>query len=383
MVVFKILNMNKNLLLLLVLLLSIQVNSQVDSMNLVSQLNHELFPPGEGKMLLCEYIGKTKDPYIVDSTKLIRKNQPNPEVVLQLLEEIMHTKNSSLIPDIKKIYDRHIGLFWEEWAQVYMENYYPPDLVMSQYTILSGFENVLKSLTIASNNQSHETIFEIYKESLILGFEIYTNVNERCEIMKKYHDFSPLYRELNPCRLFSGTLTFSYKDPFMEDLRPLFIESLQGCNFDSCTLSTMSLPCIIFTQNESFYHSELNEGVTDYYINNFDQLRKCNRYTMAIRYSAKHEDPKLSRLLAYKIVKELSPEELKRYPVIRVFTSNFSNENLNILMRELLDLHQENPIEASNILNLIPTDVLQNFLTEQSKAIDNLIKEISESKNKE
>ena len=174
----------------------------------------------------------------------------------------------------------------------------------------------------------------------------------------------------------------SYIDPFMEDLRPLFMESLNECNFEGCSLPEMSIACIIFTLNEKFYHSEMSEDVTNFYIKKYDKLRKCHRNTMAFRYAAEQEDPHLSRILAYKITNE-SSEELRSYPYIEVFTRNYSNENLNILMRELLDLHHKNPIEASKILDFIPTDVLQNFLTEQSKAIDVLIKEISESKNKE
>src|SRR5690606_22250769 len=125
---------------------------------------------------------------------------------------------------------------------------------------------------------------------------IYTNVGERCEIMKGYPDFSPLYRKLNPCRLFSGELTFSYMDPFMEDLRPLFIESLKDCDFDSCSLRKMSLPCLILMQNKDFYHSQLNEDVSYFYINKYNQLLKCNRHTMAFCYAAEQEDPHLSRI---------------------------------------------------------------------------------------
>ncbi|MCP3930241.1 MAG: hypothetical protein GY705_14200, partial [Bacteroidetes bacterium] len=70
--------------------------SRVDTNNLILRLNEELFTNDTTIILLYEYIGKTENPYFkVDSAAWIRKHQPEPNKVLLLLEQFMHTKDTT------------------------------------------------------------------------------------------------------------------------------------------------------------------------------------------------------------------------------------------------------------------------------------------------
>ncbi|MCP4136845.1 MAG: hypothetical protein GY754_38095 [bacterium] len=353
--------------------------SRVDTNNLILRLNEELFTNDTTIILLYEYIGKTENPYFkVDSAAWIRKHQPEPNKVLLLLEQFMHTKDTTHISDLSDMYEKHIINFWDEWAQVYMDNYYSPDVVIMQYTILSGFETVLKSLNFLSEGYEIKDIFEHHKYRLSFLVSYLFNSNNRCELMKLQHDFSPLYRKLSPCSLFGGRLPFNYMDPYMDELKPYFLESMNNCIFGECSsMSEMSMPCLIFTQKEGYFKKIAGNEVAEYYINNFDEMRKCNRHTMAFRHAGANENLLLSKFLAQKLIFEFSQEELRKYPYVRDLISYENDFNLIILLDELTYLYQSKKEKALNFMNQLPRDRSVRLLESRKKIIDNLINEVS------
>lgn len=352
-------------LLLLISFLFGQQNGDV----LIDRLKQNLFSIDNTTVLLYKHIGEVDQHYEVDSTFYIRSKQPNPDSVLLLLEQIMFTKEPNYIPDLQRIYDRHIDLFWEEWSQVFLKNYYSPKAVQDQYTILVGFETTLKSLAFAKEGKTHNEIFQYFKSQIIFYDSLSDNISDRCEIMKSYFDYSPKFRKLNPCALYFGSIRFNYIDPFLKELEPYFLDCMKSCSWEDCDDSRKSVNCRIFYSYQEIYYDYSNSLIVEYFIDNYAGLRNCYRTSLPFKFAQYCDNEKLARFLAKKIVTELTEEEFNMFPFVNVFTYN--QNNLSILVDELDRSYNSKKEKVYKILRMIPADELLSFM--KNKTFENII----------
>jgi hypothetical protein len=58
---------------------------------------------------------------------------------------------------------------------------------------------------------------------MLLNLSVLNNINQREELVKGYSVYAEEYRSLNPGSYFKGNVTFHYLDPYLEELKPFFI----------------------------------------------------------------------------------------------------------------------------------------------------------------
>jgi hypothetical protein len=93
----------------------VMCHSQSDSTKyLLNQLQNELFQNSENQILLYKLI-KCEDEEAfsqkIDSTKMVRANQPDPHKTLDLLKKIMFTKDYTCMDELLKIYKKQLNYF--------------------------------------------------------------------------------------------------------------------------------------------------------------------------------------------------------------------------------------------------------------------------------
>jgi len=289
----------------LILLLSFSSSYGQSTDSIILKLESELFPSDTTKVFLYEYLNEPECYYKIDSTKLIRKYQPDAYVVRDLLKELMYLRDTKVLEKLHLIYQKQIDLFYIEFSQTYLDNGFHAEILSLQLSILSCFEEAIKSLNYIKKGYSLSDIYDKYLDELTLSYKYFREIENRCELAKLFEHISPQYAQLNPCGRPRALFTLDPKDPFKQQLRPYYINSMNNCIFNGSDLTKMSADCQSFILNEEFLHSELDSNVTNFYLNRFDDLISIDRESKAIRYASKYNLPKLDKFIAYKLVHDV------------------------------------------------------------------------------
>ena len=210
----------KNILYLVIIFtLNISEGIAQESNNLIEELKKELFGSNDNNLFLYQYLKceNTK----VDSTIMIRAQQPDPEKVMSLLKEIMYTKNASNFESLKTVYLKHINNFSKEWSKAYLENFYACEQIQAQFNILKGFEIALKSLGFTKANLSTKQIFDFYVEETLLNQRLILDVANRNKLIQQYKVYADEFRRINAKAWLGGAVPFHYLDPFEKELNSI------------------------------------------------------------------------------------------------------------------------------------------------------------------
>lgn len=363
----------KYLVVLIIIINTVSAFSQQTAQQLLVSLNKELFPANESTILLHEFINEPETRFKIDSFKIIREHQPDTEIVLSILEEIMHTRDFSSMQGLELIYEKHINLFWDEFSKIYMDNYYPPKAVLDQYTVLAGFETVLKSLEYVKDKYSNRDIFDDYKRSISFYDKLVHNIPDRCKLMKTYRDFSPIYRKLNPCRLFKGLVKFRSIDPFIQEMVPHFINSMQNCKWESNEKVGQNIDCKILYKNSEIYEQINSDQVANYYLNYFQNIEKCGRHSIVIGYANKNSDIKLSKYISHRLVNNFDNYTKSSYPFLGKFVANENDFNLNIVLDDILNLYKTNSLQVNKIIKKLPKERLTKLINDKKAVLNELL----------
>lgn len=206
---------------------------QENNFGLINDLKNELFTHDTSQILLFEFLSNN-DPIHglrcrnerVDSTLMIRKNQPGKIKVQSILKSIMMTKDSNLFGEVLKVYNLHMKNYKIEWENVEYYSSYPCETVTEQFDILKSFEVCLTSLHFVKSKFNSKQIFDFEYNKIKLDDNFNRDIIHRNEYYDKYLIFNEDYKRLLKKAWLRGTAGFSYLDPFVDDLAPYYLNAI-------------------------------------------------------------------------------------------------------------------------------------------------------------
>lgn len=352
--------MNKSASLFFALIaITFSLNAQLDS------LYFELFDKNQEVVNLSKISCPNNK---IDSTIKIRSKQPIPEKVFKYLKFIQYENNSLKIAPLKEIYFKHVDNFELEWGQLYKQNFYHCDIVDEQFDILIGFERVLSSLTIKKEKLNPKQIFELYKSDRLLDQKYFKNINKRDSLLFEYKVFSEKYRDFHKKAWFSGSPRVTKFGPYIHLIEPFFIELVEACDWD---LGVNHEKNKFIWRNKSFINQFKSKGITNYFINNFELLRKNGLHFIAFEYAKNQTSKELARFLIKIILSDYySFEGMSDNAIINFFLKlKVNKNNEEILIEELLiELQKNNPI-AIQLLHWFPYENIIKNLKRQKRRL--------------
>lgn len=346
----------------------VMCHSQSDSTKyLLNQLQNELFQNSENQILLYKLI-KCEDEEAfsqkIDSTKMVRANQPDPHKTLDLLKKIMFTKDYTCMDELLKIYKKQLNYFLAEWSQVYKDNYYACYPVREQFQILSGFETVLKSLDIAKKKIKPAQIFKLNLDRYLFLHKLITNDNP-CNLMLNYNDFSKQYRSINPCNPIADGAPFSFIDPYFEELKPYFLSFLFECNWKVNKYNILSDSCRFCHDYYRSYLKIKDSRLIDYYKRNYHKMENAFCDTPLYDYAATNFDEDFSNFLIGKWIQRpdsIGGKAVESYTnIMKINQMLVEQRNFPLLMNQLINLAETNPEKAMKLIKYIPYGDLSEY----------------------
>lgn len=190
------------------------------SFNILNEINSELFPVSTDSIRLIDFLNDCKN-HKIDHSIYVRSKQPDKDRVLEILKKIAYSKNTLFQKELEEIYFNHLNFYEKEWMQVNRDNFYSCEIIRNQTRILNGFENTLKSLSIA--NLAHNEKFDLYYNEKLLDVQLIRNGGVKNEIIDKYKVFNAKYKEIFRDAWLQGGANFTFIDPFVKDIEKYLI----------------------------------------------------------------------------------------------------------------------------------------------------------------
>lgn len=348
----------------------VMCHSQSDSTKyLLNQLKLELFQNSENQILLYKLIKCEEEEAFsqkIDSTKMVRANQPDPHKTLDLLKKIMFTKDYTCMDELMKIYEKQLQYFLVEWSQVYKDNYYACYPVREQFQILSGFETVLKSLDIAKKKMKPEQVFKMFFNDYLFVQNYLRQIDSRCELIKKYKDVSKLYRSFKPCNILADGAPYSYIDPFFSELKPFFLSILFECKWQLHPYNSINDSCRFWFDYSSYFYSRIkDERVYKHYMKYYNSIEQGGYSTPLYMYAATFFDTNFSNFLIGKWIDlpdSIDTEHSNTYSrSFQIGKMLVEQRNFPLLMNQLINLAETNPEKAMKLIKYIPYGDLSEY----------------------
>lgn len=347
------------LLFLMIIALSAHGN-QISKSDLLDQLKKELSQK-DTTMVPIETLIPEKIRRNNMGQKVLEK-QPNHEKVLYVLEKLMYCKGDHIFEELLEIYDNHIKWFYSQWGDIYEKNPYPPDIVLEQYSILTGFEHTLTSIWFRERKFSSKDIFDYYIQEMLLNREMLKNISDRCKLYKNYNRFSEIYRELNACSVFHGNIQYHYLDPYEKDLEDYFIDYLCKCNWESHQYNNPD-NCQIIRSSKKVFKKIKSEKILNYFKKSLDSWNKVGRISFIYEYVSENHDDTLSKLLIENFIESDhgSQNPIRKPIYFKYLIKNQSSKEL--FFQELNSLALSKPDKALKLSKYIDNTVIEDYIT--------------------
>lgn len=349
----------------------------------IESLKKELFQEDCDSISIYDIIKKTDDrhgynvdSYQLDSTKYVLDCQPDADVVLEYLDSLMMMGDLACYTELTEIYERQLDLFLLQWEQCYMDNYYAPTLVLDQFSILTGFEMVIRSLNFKKEQYTDQQIFDYYIEEVIVWDSIFNNLKLRCDIVKKYDRYySDKFKKLNPCSLFRVGPGFDYLDPYKSRIKDYFIELLYTCDIKKWGSKDFNCRKVFISRKLIYQYND--QRIANYFIDNFEYLLHSKRVGLALNYAGMHDNSVLSHFIL-----DHFDEILEKHPEIaNEFTGSFSlfipkrkDYNLRLFIDKVIEIGETDPAKSKKYYSLLSPKRAKPILEEKKRVIDSLLK---------
>ena len=344
-------------------LVNYDLSSQEKIGNLLSNLNEELFSTDKDSIKLVEYLIDCKK-HKIDSSKFIRVHQPNVKVVLDILEQLMHTKDISILDTINDLYNKHLINFESEWEKVNFDNYYSCDAIRNQVKILKGFETTLKGLYIS--NMSDSLKFDLYYKEKTLNDNIVIKNPDRMKYIDQYLMFSQKTKWiLATTGWLKEGAPFTFIDPYLKDLEPFIVNKI--LELDTIDNFEDQRYYILFNMIDVI--QKLNTyTVREALLTSSDKLVESGGHFLLLRFLEKNNSELLAkstiRLMIDKSKRMIDPMEVGLYYSIS-FGEFFKTEyNTQYLLDELarLDKTIDNQRLIKGVFRVVGPERLESLV---------------------
>jgi hypothetical protein len=332
---------------------------------LIEKLKSALFPPNQDSVLLIDYLKKCRN-HLIDSSIYIRKNQPNYNQVMNVMEEILHTGDTSLMTPLMMVYDDFVDIFEKEWQKVNKDNIYPCDSVRNQINIMEGFERILKGLYIRHFTAKEK--FDFFYNDFLLKFNLLHWKVDDIQYQRSSIFFNKRYLNIISPQYFQGAATFRYIDLYITEITPFIIQKIMDKKiitsfaseeerflFNNKTLfSKIKDPAMVEALKEVIRHDTLGN--------------KTNTWTF-VYYLAKNHDDEMVELVIEKLAKDFPdmPEERLSDYYFRTINNHILKvaENESAVLKALVKLAQKGEKfhdKALMMINGVGTSMIKKLI---------------------
>jgi hypothetical protein len=297
--------------------------------SLIEKLETALFPDNQDSVLLVDYLINCRN-HVIDSSIYIRKVQPNYNQVMNVMEEILHSGDTSLMASLMNLYDDFVDIFEKEWQKVKTDNIYACDSVRNQINIMTGFEQVLKSLYIRHLKSTEKFNF-FYNEFLLIR-GIHRDKINRLTYINQWLIFNKRYRKIIEPAWFQGFTPFYYIDPYIDEIAPYIIKKIEENKIIPYFASDeerflFSNYTIIAKINDPAMADALKEVLRHDTLGN-----KTNSWTF-VHYLAENHDEELVELVIEKLAKDFP--DMPDYKLSDYYFRTINNHILKVEQNEL------------------------------------------------
>ena len=233
-----------------------KVQSQEDNANTLpylEELRQALFPPDEPKISgkyhpnciedkRSRYFGVWEE---LDSSIMVRVNQPDKDRVCNLLQKITMTKNYTYYEHLIEMYERHRAYFEREWMFFMMGYHGVCKAKNDPIAIMNGFEHALFALELAHQNITQSELIQAFDNYIRTWYEAnYLNtekdkynssLNNDIKTVMTYHNDYLMKNKYAGNIGWVNIIGFGFYSFFMEELEDHIIEkvmALDANNFD-------------------------------------------------------------------------------------------------------------------------------------------------------
>lgn len=266
-------------------LLMFCMNLAFQQSTLLEDLEGALFSNNRETVLITDIYDC--DNQIIDSTHLVRKIQPKATVVLDILEAISLTKDTSLIAQLQTIYNKHLEFVKIEWEAIFQQNIYMCEAGKEQFRILTGFEMALHALYMEKLNLSAQEKYKYHKDYMQLIYTYIFDISNREEALKQLPHFSSYTQKLRKNGWVAHAPDFGYLTPFLPEIEQFFIENLMVFSFD--TISGLNTEEYFATHSTRYLEKIQNPKIDTVFYQRFDHWAEANRQPWIYSISGKTE----------------------------------------------------------------------------------------------
>ena len=265
----------------------------------LTQLKSELFQSSKEKafayqFLQCEMIAE-------DSTLLIFNQQPNSELCLTLLHNLLKECDETSLEDVVQTYDRFLQSYLPQWQKMFLRYSRIPECtgIREQFKILRGFEELLIALRLKRDKVSNEEIFKKFYNQVLDDITYAGNRNSP-DIINKYDFHSRDYIEMRKVGWFAFNPGFQYIDAYTNVTKEYFIQTLIECSWEI----NNDNPCLFVWLTSDYYYGIKHESIVQYFLSNYDNWSENLRAAAIFTYAGHHHLPELTQFLTNKLLSD-------------------------------------------------------------------------------
>ena len=290
----------------------------IDNGLLIEGLKSALFSDSNEAVAVSAFFGHKKQK--MDSIYLVRKVQPDLDILLPLFKRIAYSKDTNFIQPLKDMYIKQQSFFKIEWEPVHRNNFYACEAANEQFSILEAFEETIHSLVFGSTVVDKTDKIEYFKAYIQGQYSYYHIAGAWKDAIKKSHIFSPYYLMLRENRWAGPPLgRFSFLEPYIDEIGDQIVDGLSL----SDNLNVMS----------SDYKPTLEQFELDYLcgIISFSETAKFNEKLLDLVLSDKRNRPAYVRSRLLNLVKNSNYKDRTKSHLLKEANSSDKVVRLNAL----------------------------------------------------
>lgn len=371
--------------------------AQTDSTQLFfDELKEELFPQSQKMIHLYEYLGDNCSGNKIDSTIMIREDQPDPFKAVYLLKRIEYSKNGNYFEPLLDVYQKHLDNYLKEFYELYKDpkykGYNSCEPISFQYEVIEALEEALKSLYLNYSKFSTKEIFDFYiNEKLLQTRAAYQQKPELYKDYKLFYaDFFKLHDPFNSKYLVLNKFDDINKNridpydgyiyPYYDELKPFFVAYLVNLNCSKKSknnISKDSCNCLRYIFNNITPIND--ERIYVYYFHNFNVFLDNGLESLIYLYAGEHYNVDFSNFVADKLIlHSLSWEPYTISRFFEVFIKDDRNEN--ILIDKIIQLAETDYEKALMYFTALKTVPINNIKEKTLRKIELINKLMKDSK---
>lgn len=215
---------NNTILIIILISCGIHITGISQKNEFLQKLESALFPKCTDSVRLINNLKDCRHNFM-DSTIYIPKIQPNYQQVMQIMEKILYSGDTSLMNPLILMYDKYIDIFNQEWRNVNQDQIIYCSIIRHQISYMEGFERILSGLHLRDMTSTEK--FDFFNNRFVLRYQLSNFEIHDSLYIGKYLYFNRRYIKIIEPTYFMGYSSFDYVDPYIDEIAPFIIKKVQ------------------------------------------------------------------------------------------------------------------------------------------------------------